>query len=65
MSSQRTLVRTPIQTLVPRHYSTINWVGLSTLYMKEVRRFMIRLSVRFDEFDKEKPAHPSVKMPDR
>jgi ABC-2 type transport system permease protein len=27
-------------TLAPRYYSTINWVGLSTLYMKEVRRFM-------------------------
>src|SRR5688572_22558120 len=32
--------RVPHQTLAPRHYSTINWVGLSTLYMKEVRRFM-------------------------
>ena len=28
------------QTLGPRHYRTINWVGLWTLYMKEVRRFM-------------------------
>ena len=28
------------QTLAPRHYSTVNWVGLQTLYMKEVRRFM-------------------------
>ncbi len=32
--------RVPHQTLAPRHYSTINWVGLQTLYMKEVRRFM-------------------------
>jgi ABC-2 type transport system permease protein len=28
------------QNLAPRHYATINWVGLQTLYMKEVRRFM-------------------------
>lgn len=28
------------QSLAPRHYSTINWIGLQTLYMKEVRRFM-------------------------
>jgi ABC-2 type transport system permease protein len=28
------------QSLTPRHYRTINWVGLATLYMKEVRRFM-------------------------
>jgi ABC-2 type transport system permease protein len=28
------------QALAPRHYSTVNWVGLQTLYMKEVRRFM-------------------------
>ena len=28
------------QSLAPRHYRTINWVGLWTLYMKEVRRFM-------------------------
>jgi ABC-2 type transport system permease protein len=27
------------QTLAPRHYRTINWVGLATLCMKEVRRF--------------------------
>ncbi|HEV8389358.1 MAG TPA: multidrug ABC transporter permease, partial [Dongiaceae bacterium] len=40
MSSQRALVQTPVQTLAPRHYSSINWVGLQTLYMKEVRRFM-------------------------
>src|SRR6185295_15733668 len=40
MPSQRTLVQTPVQTLAPRHYRTINWVGLSTLYIKEVRRFM-------------------------
>ena len=36
MSSPRTLP----QALAPRHYSTVNWVGLQTLYMKEVRRFM-------------------------
>ena len=36
MSSQRTLP----QALAPRHYRTVNWVGLQTLYMKEVRRFM-------------------------
>ena len=36
MSSPRTLP----QSLAPRHYSTVNWVGLHTLYMKEVRRFM-------------------------
>ena len=36
MSSPRTLP----QALAPRHYSTVNWVGLHTLYMKEVRRFM-------------------------
>jgi ABC-2 type transport system permease protein len=28
------------QTLAPRHYRTVNWVGLQTLYLKEVRRFM-------------------------
>jgi ABC-2 type transport system permease protein len=32
--------RVPHQTLAPRHYSAINWVGLQTLYVKEVRRFM-------------------------
>ncbi|HET6157741.1 MAG TPA: ABC transporter permease [Dongiaceae bacterium] len=40
MSSQRTLEQAPVQSLAPRHYSTINWVGLQTLYLKEVRRFM-------------------------
>jgi ABC-2 type transport system permease protein len=28
------------QALAPRHYRTVNWVGLQTLYLKEVRRFM-------------------------
>src|SRR6185436_4861381 len=36
MSSPRTLP----QALAPRHYSTVNWIGLWTLYSKEVRRFM-------------------------
>ena len=36
MSLQRTFP----QALAPRHYRTVNWVGLQTLYMKEVRRFM-------------------------
>jgi len=40
MSSQRIAVQPSVQTLAPRHYNTINWVGLHTLYMKEVRRFM-------------------------
>jgi ABC-2 type transport system permease protein len=44
MSSQRIAaqpsIQAPVQTLAPRHYSTVNWVGLHTLYMKEVRRFM-------------------------
>ncbi len=26
--------------LAPRHYGTVNWIGLSTLYRKEVRRFL-------------------------
>ena len=34
------LPRSLPQALAPRHYSTVNWVGLQTLYMKEVRRFM-------------------------
>jgi ABC-2 type transport system permease protein len=40
MSSQRIAAHPSIQVPVPRHYSTVNWVGLHTLYMKEVRRFM-------------------------
>jgi ABC-2 type transport system permease protein len=36
MSTPRSLP----QALAPRHYRTVNWVGLHTLYMKEVRRFM-------------------------
>src|SRR5262245_29154095 len=39
MSSQRIAAQPALQTPVPRHYSTVNWVGLHTLYMKEVRRF--------------------------
>ena len=35
MSSQRALTAP-----APRRYRTVNWVGLQTLYMKEVRRFM-------------------------
>ena len=26
--------------LAPRHYGAVNWIGLSTLYRKEVRRFL-------------------------
>ncbi len=40
MTTPRAVPQTPDQALAPRHYSTINWVGLWTLYVKEVRRFM-------------------------
>ncbi len=40
MSAPNILQQGHVQTLSPRHYRTINWVGLATLYMKEVRRFM-------------------------
>jgi ABC-2 type transport system permease protein len=40
MSAPNALQQGRVQTLSPRHYPTINWVGLATLYMKEVRRFM-------------------------
>jgi ABC-2 type transport system permease protein len=26
--------------IAPRHYATVNWIGLATLYRKEVRRFL-------------------------
>jgi ABC-2 type transport system permease protein len=40
MSSQRIAAQPTLQAPAPRHYSTVNWVGLHTLYVKEVRRFM-------------------------
>jgi ABC-2 type transport system permease protein len=40
MNTPRVISQSSVQTLAPRHYRTINWVGLWTLYVKEVRRFM-------------------------